>query len=147
MLKIKSFITSLAVLLTTTSALLGFTVTLTSTPAMASACTPNSQFLGFPNWYRGLNCENGVVTMTRGSANLGSVVTTIVLNIVDMAVRASALVALGFVIWGGIRYMTSQGDSGRLASAKDTIFKAIIGLVIATMASIFIGFIVSRLGA
>lgn len=147
MITIKRMFAKLAVLSVTTLAVLGFTSLSTSTPVMAANCTATSNFLGFPNWYRGLQCEGETVVMTRGQADLGSVVTTIILNVVDIAVRVSSLVALGFVIWGGISYMISQGEPGKLARAKDTIFKAIIGMVIATMASVFIGFLVSRLGA
>lgn len=147
MITIKRMFAKLAVLSTITLAVLGFTSLSTSTPVMAASCTATSNFLGFPNWYRGLQCEGGTVVMTRGQADLGSVVTTIILNVVDIAIRVSSLVALGFVIWGGISYMISQGEPGKLASAKDTIFKAIVGMVIATMASVFIGFLVKRLGA
>ncbi len=42
----------------------------------------------------------------------------------------AALIALLFLIWGGFRYMTAQGDEKAVAEARQTITSAIIGLVI-----------------
>lgn len=42
----------------------------------------------------------------------------------------AALIALLFLIWGGFRYMTAQGDEKLVAEARATITSAIIGLVI-----------------
>lgn len=46
------------------------------------------------------------------------------------------MVAFIFLLWGGIKYMTSQGDPKAVASARGTIVSAIIGLVI--LVSIFV---------
>jgi len=42
----------------------------------------------------------------------------------------AALIALLFLIWGGFRYMTAQGDEKMVTEARSTITSAIIGLVI-----------------
>lgn len=44
------------------------------------------------------------------------------------------VLAVGIIIFGGIRYMISQGDPGKIKKAKDTILYAVIGLVIALSA-------------
>lgn len=47
------------------------------------------------------------------------------------------LAALIFLIWGGIAWITSQGDKGKIESARKRIVFAIIGLIVA-FASFFI---------
>ncbi len=42
----------------------------------------------------------------------------------------AGLAALMIIIWGGIRYLTSVGDSSKMSDAKGQIFSAILGVVI-----------------
>ncbi len=115
------------------------------TPAHA-AC---GDFLGFPAWYRGLadpkTCE--LPKDFGKNQDPSKVVWTIVLNIIDIALRLVGIIATIMIIYGGFRYLTSAGDPSRISAAKDTIFKAIIGLVIAIVAATAVGFLVSRLNA
>lgn len=48
------------------------------------------------------------------------------------------------VMVGGFRYITSQGDPGGLASARQTLIYAIVGLVIALASEGILRFIVDR---
>ena len=49
------------------------------------------------------------------------------------------------LIWGGLRYVVSGGDSKKVTDAKNTVLYAIIGLVISFMAFAIVGFIVDAL--
>lgn len=60
----------------------------------------------------------------------GSIFTTIV-NVLLFIIGAICVIML---IWGGIRYTTSAGNSASVTAAKNTIMYAIIGLVIAFLA-------------
>lgn len=60
----------------------------------------------------------------------GSIFTTIV-NVMLFIIGAICVIML---IWGGIRYTTSAGNSAAVTSAKNTIMYAIIGLIIAFLA-------------
>jgi len=51
-------------------------------------------------------------------------------------------IAVIMIIIGGIRYTTSNGDSGQITSAKNTILYAVIGLVVALLAYAIVNFIV-----
>ncbi len=42
----------------------------------------------------------------------------------------AGVVALGFLIWGGFRYMLARGDPKAIEAAKSTITSAVIGLII-----------------
>lgn len=54
-------------------------------------------------------------------------------------------VALIFVIIGGIKFMTSQGDPGALAKARNTIIYALIGLVVCIAAISIVNFVSGKL--
>ena len=54
-------------------------------------------------------------------------------------------VSVIMVIVGGLRYATSQGDSKAIASAKDTILYAIIGVGVAVAAFGVINFVATAL--
>ena len=76
------------------------------------------------------------------SATPGS--TTYLQDILDTFFLAAGLVALIFVLLGGIRYITSTGDSARVKQAKDTILYAVIGLIVAVLAVPISGFVINR---
>ncbi len=59
---------------------------------------------------------------------------------------AAALIALFFLIWGGIRWITSGGDKAKVESARGTIIAAIIGLVIAFLAFFILSLAMSFFG-
>lgn len=50
------------------------------------------------------------------------------------------------IVVGGIKYTTSNGDEKRVASAKNTIMYAVVGLVIAIFAYGIVAFVIDNLG-
>ena len=57
------------------------------------------------------------------------------------------VVAVIFVIIGGFKYTTSQGDPGKVQSAKNTIMFALIGLAVAISAFAITQFVMNALGS
>ena len=55
------------------------------------------------------------------------------------------IVAVIFIIVGGIKYIFSGGDSAATASAKNTIIYAVVGLVVVILAKQIISFVLNRL--
>lgn len=55
-------------------------------------------------------------------------------NILNAIIGIAGLVAVVFVVIGGIQYMTSTGDAAKVQKAKNTILYALIGLVICALA-------------
>lgn len=51
-------------------------------------------------------------------------------SFVGVALLASALLVFGFLILGGIQWITSGGDKGKTESARNKITAAIVGLAI-----------------
>ena len=101
-----------------------------STSFAAGAC--NSGLLTFPAWYDGLT--DGSCNVQVPNNNLSLFVRTIALNIVEMILQLVGYISVGFIIYGGFKYMTSAGASDGIAKAKKTITNAIIGLLISIFA-------------
>ena len=62
-------------------------------------------------------------------------------NVLSAAGTLAGFVVLAFLIVGGFRYMTAHGDPKALASARQTLFWAIAGLVFIIASFLIIGFI------
>jgi uncharacterized membrane protein YidH (DUF202 family) len=52
------------------------------------------------------------------------------------------IIAVIMLIIGGLKYITSGGDSGNVTGAKNTILYAIIGLVIVALAQVIVQFVI-----
>jgi hypothetical protein len=69
-------------------------------------------------------------------------------NIIKTAVGIlsiiAGIVAVIMVIISGFRYMTSAGDSGKIASAKNTLIYALVGLAIAALAQFLVHFVITQ---
>lgn len=66
-------------------------------------------------------------------------ITKRIINILLFVIGALAAVML---IFGGILYATSSGDSGRVSKAKNTILYSIVGLVLAVLAFAIVNWVV-----
>ncbi len=49
---------------------------------------------------------------------------------INFALFFLGLVAVGFIIYGGFLYVTSQGDDGNTEKAKNIIIYAVIGIIV-----------------
>jgi hypothetical protein len=103
-------------------------------PAMALADTSKSTVC------TALGSDANCTTDPHGSTNLNSVIKTIV-NILSWVV---GIVAVIMIIIAGFRYVTAGGDSSNVASAKNTLIYAIVGLVVAASAQIIVHFVLNQ---
>ena len=62
-------------------------------------------------------------------------------NIFLFAVGALSVIML---IWGGIRYTTSSGDSNKVTAAKNTDLYAIVGLVVSILAWAIVNMVIDK---
>lgn len=62
-------------------------------------------------------------------------------DIVNLMLYVLGAIAVIMIVIGGIRYATSNGDSGSIKSAKDTILYAVIGLIVAILAYSIVNFV------
>ncbi|MDB5186480.1 MAG: rane protein [Candidatus Saccharibacteria bacterium] len=77
------------------------------------------------------------------TSRVNGIVTTII-NIFSVVV---GIIAVIMIIIGGLKYITSGGDSGNVTGAKNTILYAIIGLVIVALAQIIVRFVLAKVSA
>jgi len=52
------------------------------------------------------------------------------------------LVAVVFLIWGGVQYIISAGQEEKIESAKKTITYAILGLLVIGLAAVIVNFVI-----
>ncbi len=79
--------------------------------------------------------------MTVGGANQKSLVSTVT-SIINGVIGVLGLVCVVVMIIGGVNYMTSQGDAGKVKKGKDTILYGLIGLVICVLAFMIVNFVI-----
>ena len=66
-------------------------------------------------------------------------------NILNAVIAISGLVAVIFIIVGGVQYMTSAGDAAKVEKGKKTILYACIGLIICALAFAIVNFVITNL--
>lgn len=71
---------------------------------------------------------------------------TVLINILKWVLGILALVAVAFIIYGGIIWMTAQGDQQKILKAKKIIASALIGLIIVLMSWAIVVFVVGTAG-
>lgn len=64
----------------------------------------------------------------------------------NWAYGMAGLVAVVFIVKGGIDYMISQGDPAKVSKATRSIIYAVTGLVVVLLAAVITGFVLSSLG-
>lgn len=101
-----------------------------------------SRFLGFPTWYEYIHDPNNCSVIKIDSIND---VWLIVAALIEIFLRVAALVAVGFVMYGSFKYITSQAEPDAVTKARQTIVNALIGLVIAILAAGVVNFIAGNI--
>lgn len=127
----------LRLLATTALAILAATIILLPAPRVSAGLFDNAKD----------EACNGVALESAGGAGCvdtsGSVngVLKTGINLFSLVV---AIVAVIMVVIGGLKYITSQGDSAAVSSAKNTILYAIVGLVIVAVAQVIVRFTLNK---
>lgn len=88
----------------------------------------------------------GPALAATGSAVDISQLQNFIQNIINILVILAGMLATGFLVWGGIRYISSTGNPEHLDKAKHTIIYAGLGLAIA-IGAFTLSNIVSQLAA
>ena len=126
----------------------------------SAACGQDKTFFGLPTWYKYLefdqNCEikikerivtydsKGKVKKVNYQINFKTI-WLILFAVVEIILRLAGFLAFVFVLVGGFKYVLSQGNPEKTANALQTIKNALIGVIIAIVASQLVSFLVGRL--
>jgi hypothetical protein len=148
--KIKTIITTLGVMM-----FVALNVPVVASAASFNQCNSQGTFF-MTTWYANL-CDKSGTTIASPVANakggttkstessLTSWLAILALNIVQILLSVVGYVSLGYIIYGGFKYMTQGDNSSGTAGARKTIQNAVIGLVIAIMSVAIISFISNRI--
>ena len=117
---------------------------------LASANSCSKPFFGLKTWFHYLpdsafTSDCTIKNFNALGSNSGFLL--IGLAILDDLIRIAALVAVGYVIYGGIQYATSQGSPDATKKAQSTIINALIGVSVAILAASMVAFIGNRIGS
>lgn len=125
-----------------------FPIVVKSLSGFATSCFPGGGggFLGFPTWYKYLDSEP-VAGKCSVKLTLPGDISRILLALAEILLRVGGLVAVGFIVYGGFQFILSQGQTGpgnvpKTTIARHTVVNALIGLVVASLAT----FIVTLVG-
>lgn len=109
----------------------GMALTVAAPQPAAAACA--DRLLTFPTWYRGVSDGSGDGCEIKNPNDVGGLpkfIWTIVLNVIEVMLQIVGYIAVGFIITGGFKYITSTGTPDDIVKARKTILNAVIGLVI-----------------
>lgn len=117
-------------------------------PVFATA-TVAAQGTTDPNLIQNSLCSGSNLSTTNDTcSNVTSSAHTTVDNIITTVINIFSLVvgvvSVIMIIIGGLKYITSGGDSGNVSGAKNTILYAIIGLVIVALAQVIVKFVLGK---
>lgn len=64
--------------------------------------------------------------------------------VINVVIGVIGFIAVVMMIMGGISFATSQGDSSKVAKARNTILYGVIGLIVALLAYAIVNFVLSN---
>jgi cytochrome bd-type quinol oxidase subunit 2 len=111
-------------------------------PAIANAQAVN---IG-GNLCAGTNLNYGSTGGCGSNAGQGQLnkILHLVINLFSLIVGAVSVI---MIIVGGLKYITSGGESNNITSAKNTIVFAIVGLVIVALAQFIVHFVLGKVAS
>ncbi len=90
--------------------------------------------------------QQNIVTCTGQFANLcnltGNNFGSFLGQVINFAFVAAIVIALGFLIWGGIKWVTSGGEKGGVEEARNHVIAAVVGLIIVFLSYFILNLIV-----
>ena len=86
----------------------------------------------------------GTGTCPTDTVNAGDKVDSIIKLVINIFSLLVGVVAVIMIMVGGLKYVTSGGDSGNVTGAKNTILYAIVGLVVVALAQIVVKFVLNK---
>jgi hypothetical protein len=100
----------------------------------------NSGLCAGSNLYASNTTCDSSASGAEANAKITDILKTVI-NIFSLVVGAAAVI---MIIIGGLRYITSGGESSNVSTAKNTIIYAIVGLVIVALAQFIVHFVLGK---
>jgi hypothetical protein len=83
------------------------------------------------------DCSTGLPKVQASSGNVHT--------ILSITFGILAVVAVLFVVIAALKFVTASGDPQEVAKARNTIIYALVGLVIAISAEVFVAFVLNKI--
>ncbi len=94
-------------------------------------------------------CENGNISeevrAAAGCSEDGGTLDNAISTILKGIILILGVVAVIFIVYGGVGYMTSAGDAGKVKKARETILYAVIGLIVCARSYAIVNFAIADL--
>lgn len=94
------------------------------------------------------NCLNAGANETDANGQTGDTAAQRVNKTIKLVINVFSLVvgvvSVIMIIIGGLKYITSGGESSNITGAKNTILYAIIGLVVVALAQVIVKFVLEK---
>lgn len=113
--------------------------------SLVLAMTPIATFASSVDICNQGSFSDPLICGTPGTGTKEEQLMGVVHNVLNAIYGIIGVIAVVMIVIAGVKYTTSQGDPGKVQSAKNTILYSIIGLVIAIMAFAITDFIIRAL--
>jgi hypothetical protein len=92
-------------------------------------------------------CEGAGQVAGGTCADTGGQINSLVETGVRLLQIIAGIVAVVYIIIAGLRYITSNGDSSKISSAKNGIIFACIGIAVVALSEVIIQFVLNRVAS
>ena len=75
----------------------------------------------------------------------GTSVNSLIGNVIQAVFVIAILVALFFLIWGGINWIISQGNKEKVSAARNTLIAALVGLIVIFLSYFLLNLVIQLL--
>lgn len=117
---------------------------LVAVPLLAPAAIVSADNTILNNVCSGSNFDTSGASIDCSDSGGTTGVDAILKKIIQIFSVIVGFVAVIMIIIGGIKYITSGGDSGNISGAKNTIIYAVIGLIIVALAQVLVHYVLKN---
>lgn len=70
----------------------------------------------------------------------------LIANIIKYALTLTAVIAVGYIVYGGFLYISAGGDSKQIEAGKTAVIGAVVGIIIIGLAYAIVEFVINAMG-
>ncbi len=85
--------------------------------------------------------DDALDIMEKSSPTPNADVESVVKIVIDTMLYIIGIISVIMIIFGGIKYATSAGDTSKVTSAKNTLIYSVVGLLVAILAFAIVNFV------
>ncbi|HUC88233.1 MAG TPA: hypothetical protein VMR95_03745 [Candidatus Binatia bacterium] len=113
-------------------------------PAVAHAADAGTNIANGVGCGTELKFTNTAVNNCGATNSNTSNLQTILADVINIFSVVVGIIAVVMIIVGGLKYITSGGESSKVSGAQSTILYAIVGLVVVVLAQVIVHFVLNR---